>query len=148
MIHSSTKLNSPTADCEDPLGFLHRRSLMSAFVCRFWKLSQNCNKKKSFATTAYFVYGLLCLSRGIKVKIYDLLDNIEPERHIRCCTSYCANLLGFSKSMSSLRGGKSWVASARQRKVSLPVPHSLILHISCSRRPGVSVTFVFPTRKY
>lgn len=111
-------------------------------VC-IWFFFGNCQKtakKKSFATTAYFDYGSLCLSR----------DNTQPERHIRCCccTSYCANLLGFSKSMSSLRGGKSWVASARQRKVSLPVPHSLILHNSCSRRPGVSVTFVFPTRKY
>lgn len=50
--------------------------------------------------------------------------------------------------MSSLRGGLSWVASARQRNVSLPVPHSLILDMSWSRRPGVRVTFVVPTRRY
>lgn len=50
--------------------------------------------------------------------------------------------------MLSLRGGVSWVASARQRKVSLPVPHSLILDISWSRRAGVSVTFPVPNLKY
>lgn len=50
--------------------------------------------------------------------------------------------------MSSLRGGVSWVASARQRKVSLPVPQSLILAISWSRSTGVSGTFVVPTRRY
>lgn len=62
-------------------------------------------------------------------------------------TSYWTNLLEFSRSMSSLRGGVSWVARARQRSVSLPVPHSRILHISFSRRAGVMATFAVPTRR-
>lgn len=50
--------------------------------------------------------------------------------------------------MSSLCGGESCVASARQRKVSLPVPHSLIFDISWSRKPGVIITLAFPTLRY
>lgn len=61
-------------------------------------------------------------------------------------TSYSANLAEFSKSMSCFRGGVSRVARARQRRVSFPVPQSLIVAISSSFTDRLSSTFPVPTR--
>lgn len=51
-----------------------------------------------------------------------------------------------SRFMSSFLGGLSWVARARQRSVSLPVPHSRMTLMIFCLIPGVNGTFMFPAR--
>lgn len=61
-------------------------------------------------------------------------------------TSYSMKRVESSSTSSSLLIGLSLVARARQRKVSLPVPYSLMTDISFSLMPGVSGTLLLPTR--
>lgn len=61
-------------------------------------------------------------------------------------TSYSMNLEESSRIMSSRFGGVSRVARARQRRVSRPVPHSLITDRIFSFTGPVRGTRVVPTR--
>lgn len=61
-------------------------------------------------------------------------------------TSYSMNLAESSRIISSLLGGVSRVARARQRRVSRPVPHSLMTDMIFSFTGPVSGTRVVPTR--
>lgn len=51
-----------------------------------------------------------------------------------------------SRFISSFLGGLSWVAKAKQRSVSLPVPHSLMTDIIFCLIPEVNGILAFPTR--
>lgn len=61
-------------------------------------------------------------------------------------TSYSIKRVESSNTRSSLFMGLSRVARARQRRVSLPVPYSLITDMSLSLMPGVKGTLLLPTR--
>ena len=66
--------------------------------------------------------------------------------HIQTLTSYCIKREESSNNRSSLFRGLSRVASARQRRVSLPVPYSLITDRIFSLMPGVMGILLLPTR--
>lgn len=70
----------------------------------------------------------------------------RPNQSVPALTSYSIKRVESSKARSSFLMWLSRVARARQRRVSLPVPYSLITDMSFSLMPGVKGTLLLPTR--
>lgn len=70
------------------------------------------------------------------------------EETLHQLTSYLIKLAESSRFISSLLRGLSWVARARHRSVSLPLPHSRMTDMTFCLTPGVIGTLVLPTRMW
>lgn len=73
------------------------------------------------------------------------MDDSGAMGSFRLLTSYSMNLVASSRVISSRLGGVSRVARARQRRVSRPVPHSLITDMILSFTGPVIGTREVPT---